>query len=281
MKKKIIVTGSTSSLGKYLMPELAIDYDIVTMGRNSCDIYFDLLNGNNFIKMPEADILIHIAATFGGTSDEEILNIEKANAIGTLQLCIAAKQKVKQIVLISTQYVNLTPHSPYHSIYSMSKRHAEELTQLYCSINNIALTILRPAQIYDSKTEFKKSQPLLYLMADNAYKNKGIEIYGNNDALRNYIFVEDIVEIIKRTLKSEIIGVYSCNYPSDIKLSEIAAAATAAFKSNQETVFLHNKPNIPDNIFSNKSELYDKIGFYPQIDIKLGMKKLAEAYKSH
>ncbi len=103
-------------------------------------------------------------------------------------------------------------------MYSLSKKHSEELAIYYCKKNNIPLTILRPSQIYDEKGEFRKHQPLLYLMVDSAQQGKDIYIYGSNDALRNYIHVKDLVEVIARTIATGTTGVYSCINPNDIRL---------------------------------------------------------------
>lgn len=279
--KKVAIVGGTSSLAKSLIPVLKKNGEVVTLGRENCDIYCDLQAGIDSIVIPEnIDTVVHIAAAFKGNTDEEIIETEDVNSIGTLKICMASKKaSVKHLVLISSQSAVLDENSPYYGVYSISKKHSEELAAYYCKSNNIELTILRPSQIYDEKGEFRKHQPLIYLMADNAQDGKDIAIYGQNDALRNYIHAEDLAEIIVRTIECQCKGVYSCNYPKDYRLSEIASAAQTSFNNGGKIVFLDDKADIPDNIFDNQVELYEKIGFYPQIDIETGMKKIAEYRK--
>lgn len=279
--KKIAVVGGASSLAKYLIPVLSKKNEVISLGRKDCDVYCDLQKDLETIIIPEnTDVVVHIAAGFKGKTDEDIIQTEEINALGTLKICMAAKKtNVKHLILISSQYVKLEEDFLYYGIYSLSKRHSEELATYYCKQNNLPLTILRPSQLYDAKDEYRKSQPLIYLMTDKAQKGENIEIYGNNDALRNYIYVEDLAEIISRTIDLGIEGIYSCNFPKDYKLSKIAKVAQSAFNNGGEIVFLKDKQNIPDNVFDNKTDLYEKINFYPHIDIEIGMKKIAEYRK--
>lgn len=279
--KKIAVIGGKSSLAKYLIPILAEKNEVISLGRKGCDFYCDLQDDLESIILPEGtDVVVHTAAAFKGTTDEEILETEEINAIGTLKICMSAqKAGVKHLILISSQYVLLDEDSLYYSIYSLSKLHSEHLAAYYCKENNLPLTILRPSQLYDNRDEYRKHQPLIYLMADKAQSGEDIQIYGQNDALRNYIHVKDLVEIISKTIENKVEGVYSVNYPQNYKLSEIAQAAQKAFNNGGAIVFLKDKSDIPDNIFDNNTELFEKIGFYPQIDIEAGMKKIADYRK--
>ena len=274
--KRIVVIGGTSSLAQHLMPVLSKDNVVISMGRKNCDIHCDLLEKTDSFALPEnADVVVHIAASFEGNTDEEIIKTEETNALGTLKVCMSVyKAKVKHLIVISSLSAVLDENSLYYNIYSISKRHSEELAVYYCSHKKIPLTILRPSQIYDEKGCFRKHQPLLYLMADNAQLGKDINIYGSNDALRNYIHVEDMVEIITRTIKTGCTGVYSCTNPKDVKLSDVAQGALSVFNKGGKIVFLNNKKDIPDNVFYNDTVLYEKIKFYPQIDLIAGMKKI-------
>lgn len=274
--KKLVLIGGTASLARYLIPELSKHYEVVSMGRKGCDVYCDLSDNLNQLVLPEGtDVVIHVAASFNSSNDEEILETEEINALGTLKVCMAAhRSSIKQLIVISSLSAILDKNSEYYNIYSISKKHSEELADYYCSSRGVPLTILRPSQIYDVRGEFRKHQPLLYLMADNAEIGRDINIYGTNDAKRNYIHVEDLTEIVYRVINLEISGTYSCTYPEDIRLSEIAKAALSEFNKGGNIVFLSDKNDIPDNIFPRDMFLYDKIAFYPKIDIIKGMRRI-------
>lgn len=274
---KIAVVGKNSSLANYLIPELSIKNEIIVFGRDN----FDLRDDINSINIPnEIDVLIHIAAAFSEKTDKELIETVEINSIGTLKICIAAKKaKVKHLIIISSLSAVLNKNSPYYTIYSISKKHSEDLAVYYCNINNIPLTILRPSQIYDSASYFRKHQPLIYLIMDRAEKGEDIEIYGNNDALRNYIYVDDFLQIIIKTIEKKVYGIFSCTYTSDIRIGEIAKIAQMNFKKGGRISFLREKENIVDNVFQKNNELYEIIDYYPRFDLSDGIKKILEYRK--
>lgn len=95
------------------------------------------------------------------------------------------------------------------------KKHAGELAEYYCRLYQVALTILKSSQIYGDSDNFKKRQPFLYQLIDDAQSGRDISIFGSHDPLRNHIHSADLVEIINRVVEKSIEGVYSCIHPSD------------------------------------------------------------------
>jgi nucleoside-diphosphate-sugar epimerase len=278
---RILLVGGMSSISRALIPKLLEFGEVITAGRTNCDITLDLNNLNEEIKFPsEIDIVINTAASFGGISAKEILETENVNVLGTLRLCEAAKVKhVKHFILISSIFATLNANSKNYSIYALSKKHSEDIARYYCTLNKLPLCILRPSQIYGIGDEFRKHQPFFYLMIDKAQNNEDIELFGTNDPKRNYIYIDDLTNIIVRVIHNNIEGTYSCVHQRDLTYSEIAMAAFKAFNTNGKVLFLKDQPDIPDNIFEIDNYLYNKIGFYPEISIEEGINKIATHLK--
>ena len=274
---KILIIGGTSSLGTALKNAFQESDEVITAGRKNCDISIDLRDPVEKIVFPnDIDVVIHTAAHFGGKEAAEIIECENINVVGTLKLFRAAAQaNVKHFVLISSIFAMLKKDSEHFGIYSLTKKHAEDVAEFYCSKFSIPLTILRPSQIYGNMDSFSKHQPFFYAIADKAEGGEDITFYGNNDALRNFIHADDLVAIIAFVIQNKVEGKYSCMHPEDIAYSRIANAAISAFKSKSEVQFLKDKPDIPDNIFEKDFSLYERIHFYPEISIEKGMEMMA------
>ena len=184
------------------------------------------------------------------------------NAVGTLNVCRLARiVQAKHLIVISSLFASYTLGDPYFNIYALSKRHADELAQFYCHKHDLPLTILRPSQIYDAKSQCRKHQSLLYLIIDKTQKGEDIIFYGNNDALRNYILLDDFCEIIYRVTQRHITGMYHCAATQSIRLSEIAKTAYRIFNQHGSISFLKDKQDISDLPIIADNELYKKIGF--------------------
>ena len=279
---KILIVGGNSSLGKSLIPVLSTVGEVITAGRKGCDLFLDLSGPLEKFVMPKGvEVVVLVAAHFGGTSDREIFDAVNTNVLGTLKLCqTAVKHNVKHFVLISSIFTESRKSFNLFNIYTLSKKHSEEIAKLYCSLNLLPLTIIRPARIYGNEETFRKHQPFFYSIIDMAQRGEDINIYGSNDAVRNYIHVDDLSAIVSEVISKKVYGSYSCVYPTNITYSQIAKSAIVNFHKNGKVKFLKNKPNIPDDIFKINNLLYKKIGHHPQISIDYGIKKIV-AYRKN
>ena len=279
---RILIIGGNSSLGSCLKKRFSETNDVVTAGRSNCDIHLDLYDTSSEINFPpDFDVIIHTAAHFGGNAGKEMLEAETINVLGTLRICEAArKANAKHFILISSIFSLLKEDSSQYSIYALSKKHSEEIAKLFCVKHELPLTILRPSQLYGNGGNLRMHQPFLYFLVDQAEKGQDINIYGTNDASRNFIFIDDVVKVIDAIVHKKVLGTFNCMFPYDVTYSQIARAAYAAFKSEGHINFLIDKEDIADNIFEKDNLLYEKIDFYPEITIEEGMKKLATYRKS-
>ncbi len=275
---KVLIVGGNSSLGRILKNTFAGFDEVITAGRRNCDIYLDLADPKSKVRLPEdLDVVIHTAAQFGIRSDEEILNTEEINVLGTLKLCQAAVQaKAEHFILISSIFSTLGSTANNYNIYTLSKKHGEEVAELYCSEHSLPLTILKPSPLYGSDESFRVHQPFFYTMVDKAQNGEDISLYGSNDPIRNYLHAQDLSEIIVRVVHGKVNGSYSCTFPVDVTYSQIAKSAFKAFKKNGKVYFQKDKPDIADIFFEKDFSLYERLGFYPKISIEEGMKKISD-----
>ena len=277
---KILIVGGSSSLAQVLRPVLSSFAEVLTAGRSGCDITLDLSWEDEQFHLPEGlDAVVHLAAHFGGKDFAGVLAAEQVNVLGSLKLCHAAQRAgVGHLVQVSTIFAGLREDSPFFSSYALSKRHAEDVVRLYCSSVNLPLAILRPAQIYGVGAAFRKHQPFLYNIIDKCEKNEEIVFYGSNDARRNLIHAEDVAEVIAQVVRLRLQGLYACPSMTNVRYSEIAAAAVNAFDSSSQVRFAADKMDIIDNAFEPDDRLYRQIEFFPRVTLQLGMKKEA-AYR--
>lgn len=280
---KVLIVGGNSNLGRVLKNKLEKYYETISTGRKNCDFFLDLNDSENKIIFPDdVEVVIHCAAHFGGTSDTEILEAESVNVLGTLKLCQAAvRHRVKHFVFISSIFTQVEENSKNKNIYTITKRHAEEMITFYMSKQEISFTILRPSQFYGDTDAYRLHQPFFYYILDKVEKEEEVVFFGSNDALRNFIHVEDVASIILKVIQTNTNGIFACQQLNDVRYSEVAYAAIKAFSSSSIIRFDYSKPNIPDNIGPIDISLYKTIGYYPAINIGEGIKRIATYRKQH
>lgn len=276
--KKILIVGSTSAVGLSVGRLLSQNNEVFYAGRKQTDFYLDLASAS--FQLPENsqfDVVVHAAADFGGNEDKDVRRVELVNAIGTLGVCqMALEVQATQLIIISSSSACYLQTDPYFGIYSLSKRHAEELAEFYCNKHDLALTILRPTQLYDSASLCRAHQRLFYSIVDRAEKGEEIVFHGSNDALRNLIFLDDFSEIVARIIDRRLSGVFNCSSIDSVRLSEIANTANRVFNHEAKVRFMKGEPDIPDLPAIESSRLFEEIGFKPVFSLDDGIQRIRE-----
>ena len=275
---RILIIGGTSSVAKSLIPVLSANHNVITIGRKNCDLNIDFYKPLKQSDFPNSiDVVIHTAAIFGGNLDDEIYDTEEFNSLFVLKFLSMAKiLGVMHFVFISSISAIIDKQSDYYGIYSISKSHAEDLIEFYCSKFDINYTILRPSQLYGNSIDFKKNQRFLYETLEAAKNKRSISIYGTNDPLRNYLNVSDFNEIMLRVIENKVFGSYNCLNPVNVSFRKIAELANDIFQNDEDILFLEEFKDIPDNIFKFDDDLYKIIDFRPRCSLREGILSIYE-----
>jgi len=280
---KTLIVGSTSVIGRACGRKLEMDGDVKFAGRRDADISVDLTRWDQLPEINERfDVVIHAAADFGGTSGDDIVRAELVNAVGTASVCrLAQAVEASHLVIVSSISACYQPSDPFYGIYSLSKRHAEEVAQLFCSVIGLPLAILRPSQIYDDEGGCRRHQPLLYHMVDRAQAGEDIVVYGKHDAVRNYLHIEDLSEICRLVVRQRLTGCHSCSSPNSVRLSEIASTAFSIFGRGGGVRFQPDKPDVADLPDIDLGVLYDVLNYRPQVNLREGMARIKTYREAH
>ena len=100
-----------------------------------------------------------------------------------------------------------------------------------------------------------------------------ILFYEENDALRNYIFLDDFSKIIAKAIQENILGIFFCPSPKSVRFSEIAKTAHRIFNRGGKIRFQKNKQKTFDLPIVSGSALYERIGFKPSVDLAEGIRR--------
>ena len=152
---KVLLTGSTGFLGKYIYSDLSASTEVITLSRTSANIITDI--SKEITKLPSVELVIHSAgkAHCVPTTEVEIQEFFQVNVKGTENLLKSLQLGSilpKHFVFISSVSVygletgvGITEEYPLlaKDAYGFSKIQAEELVINWCKKNNIICTILR------------------------------------------------------------------------------------------------------------------------------------------
>ena len=100
-----------------------------------------------------------------------------------------------------------TPVGP-QTMYGWSKLYCEEMVKTFAKENDILFCVLRLGHVYgEGEEKYRKVMPV---MIKSALKNEVISIYGDGEALRSFIYIEDVAKAVVNSLmlpSSDVINI--------------------------------------------------------------------------
>ena len=277
---KTIIVGSSSMIAKRLRTQLADLGPVRMAGRDEgADVRFDL--AEDYTSDPhreKTDVIIHCAAAFEGNEPAAAVRNELVNSVGALRVAqLVRDTQCQHLVYVSSLFIYDHPQNGYFGSYGLSKRHGQENLEWACRQSGVAYTALVAAQIYDEFGEARKHQPLFYRIMDAARNGNDVTIYGSADPERNFLFLSDFAEILRRVVTRRITGSHPVLHPRSNRLSEIAQTAFEVFGKGGSVIFQKDKPDVPGIYLPAPGDLSARIDYTPPTGLATGI----ELIKKH
>jgi nucleoside-diphosphate-sugar epimerase len=151
--------------------------------------------------------------------------------------------------------------------YSITKRTAEQLLITYCETFDIKYRILRVGNVLgeqDKKVSSKKN--VVQYMIGLLKKDEPITLYNGGNLVRDYIYVDDLVEAINLIIsKGELNGTYNVSTGIPSILGDVIKLAAEKLNSNSKIVFIDpDSPVIGNYLDISKLK---SLGFIPKYSI--------------
>ncbi|MGH7684387.1 MAG: NAD-dependent epimerase/dehydratase family protein, partial [Vulcanimicrobiaceae bacterium] len=153
------------------------------------------------------DVIVHLAAVLGGSSEDDPLSASRINVIGTLNVFETARLcKVRRVVTASSMVVfgsdseydgEITDDSPRIGakrapIYSGGKIYMEMAGELYTERYGVTVVGLRPSVVYGPGRQSGATAFASQLMTNPALGKPGR--VSDGDAHVNMIYVDDVAD---------------------------------------------------------------------------------------
>lgn len=217
---RILITGSRGFIGSHLIAQLGKDPDneIYEFDRRRVDArnYFrgniaDYISLENAFRKSQPAIVIHLAAVVSRRECEEAPQTAvEENVKGTLNLVTLTEKYRARLIYAgsSEEYGNsfssapLTEDTPFGvptSIYSMTKRMAEELVQYFATYKGMKATTVRFFMLYGPGELPSGYRSALVRFVDAALNNEALTVH--KDTERSWCYIDDAIECVIRIIK--------------------------------------------------------------------------------
>lgn len=229
------------------------------------------------------EVFVHMVSTIiPGSTLEQYVNNCKLVQIHTIPLMdYCASHKIKLVYLSSGGTVygvkggvvsENEPTAPI-SYYGLSKVQIEELIYFYHRRYGLNYLILRPSNPFGYGQNLYGKQGLIAVMLGKLLKNEPIDVFGDGNTVRDYIYIEDFVyyvmELLRKGILNETINIGSGVGYSINEIVDIARKITG--RQLNVNYFPARKDDVPKMVLDT-TRLHNFI-HHENISIEDGMKK--------
>jgi UDP-glucose 4-epimerase len=195
--KRVLLLGGTGFIGSALADRLRKDHvPLVTLGSSDTGYLQSVL--------PTCSTVIHLASATTPGSSSRLPGLEQINLRLTRHLvdCLKAQPQTRLIYFSSggavygnpeqlpvTEDCPLAPLSPY----GLAKVEQEIICRQLRSAGS-SVTILRPSNAYGPGQKFRDGFGLVRTVLEHARMGTTLEIWGDGESVRDFIYIDDIVD---------------------------------------------------------------------------------------
>jgi UDP-glucuronate 4-epimerase len=171
------------------------------------------------------------------------------------------------------------------SLYAASKKSNEVMAYSYSKLYNIPITGLRFFTVYGP---YGRPDMAYFSFTKNIIEGKAIELFNNGDLSRDFTFIDDVSESIKRLIhyppilnKDKVMfKLYNIGNQSPVKLRDFVSILEGLIKKKAIIINKEMQPGDVYITYSDTSELEGIIGFRPSIGIDVGLRQFYDWYKT-
>lgn len=181
------------------------------------------------------------------------------------------------------------------SLYAATKKSNELMAHTYSHLYGIPSTGLRFFTVYGP---WGRPDMSPFLFADAILHNRPIKVFNNGNMLRDFTYIDDIVEGVLRVIDSipqpgaswmseqpdpsystAPYKIYNIGNSRPVKLMDFIQAIEEAIGKEAEKVYLPMQPGDVYQTYADTSSLQSELGFQPNKPIKVGVKETIDWYK--
>lgn len=263
--------------------ELHSNIRFVTCSLQDFHLYEDYLD--------RCDVLVHsFSSSFPANTTDVCLHEASIDLVTTIRILDRlSKFKNKKIIFLSsggviygdstsTSMLETFHASPINS-YGIMKRTIEDYICLYNKIHNLPSAIFRISNPYGENQLKRKSHGAVSVFLNKTLNNEIINIWGDGNITRDYIYISDVVYFI---IKSSFIEtpevIYNLGTGVGTTLNKLITHISNLGLSPKVEYSTHRNIDVDYNVL-NTQRLYNRFGSHEFLSLDDGLLRLYHHHK--
>ena len=294
---KTLILGGAGFIGRHLVNRLTEDKHDVSVLDLSPN---PLSSVNSFVghhddrqllndALSDCDIVYHlVSTTVPATANQDVEFDIASNLISTVRLLDAMRlHNVNRIVFLSSGgavYGNPRcypvpedhPLDPISS-YGIVKVAIEKYLFMYQELYGLQPLIIRPSNAYGPGQNLAKPQGVIGHFLATALKGEPVSIWGDGSVRRDFIYVDDLVELIATAGGSEVSGVFNAGAGTDASVLEIVSILENLLGKEMPKKHLAARPYDVSKVRLDISLAAEAFGWVPRVGLTEGVRRQFES----
>ena len=318
--KTYFITGGAGFIGSSLSKKLLEEGNKVVTIDNFCNFYNPKIKENNIKEFEgkenykiyradirdrqaikqifdenQIDIVMHLAAMAGvRPSIENPVLYQEVNCMGTQNILEEMKaHDIKNLVMASSSSVyGNCKEVPFRedmvvdfaiSPYAATKKANEVMTHVYHKLFNMNVMMLRFFTVYGPK---QRPDLAINKFTRLMLNNEEIPMFGDGTTSRDYTYIDDIVDGIKKSCEycmshKYVYEILNIGNSSPVSLKEMIQTIGKALNIEPKIKQLPMQPGDVDRTFADVSKAKKLIGYEPKVSFEQGITNFVKWYKEN
>lgn len=292
---KIGITGATGFIGSHLIDELlkrghgirALVIEQKPKIRKEVEIiHGDLIKNKSIDKfLKDVDVVIHLAAIID--SSDELMFAGNTQATHNLVQEALKHSSISKIIFTSSVAVygknkknnkfSETEVCYPNTSYGLSKYQAEKEIIYWSTLTNKRSVILRPFNIYGPGN----GKGLIYSFYKEAKTKRKLIIYGDGSQERDFLFVEDLIEVFIKALSKNVSGIYNLGNIKKYSVHQISKIVRKIMGNDIEIKYSPYQEGKVFNINQSLTKVKKELGWQASTAVEVGLRKAIAWYDKH
>ena len=300
---KIFLIGGLGFIGKRFIEKFSKNYDIIVYARKEDvvstkgsihlkNVILEEGNTEDFkisevITKHSPDVIVHLAALTGlKKCHDDPEKAFKVNVFGTFNALNACSKTSSKFIFISSREVygetineksKETDSLHPNNVYGITKKIGEDLVQSMSKKHNFDFTILRLTNVYGPEGDQYGAQVII---KDALYKNR-IRILGGNQRL-NYVFVDDVIDLINLTLQDTRSSkqIFNVGSTDSVNIVDFANLVIQLLKKKIKIDYHPMRATETSNFNPDLTKLQEKLDYTSKTSLIEGLTKTIKWYSN-
>ena len=164
------------------------------------------------------------------------------------------------------------------SYHAAGKIALESLFTAFAHTNSVSLAILRPSNVYGPGQQLRSGFGLVRTLLEKALNDTPVEMWGDGDAVRDYLYIDDAVAACLRLIDTEqAIGPFNAGSGSGTSIADLVALVGRVTGRELEVVQRPARGTDVRAIVLDSTRLKSTTSWIPRTDLEEGVQRTWES----